>query len=415
MRLSVHALLGLAALLGSSALACKGAGKAGSDGGEPAATATAGASASGRAADLPTVDAGVSAIVALGNATKEKEVLHPRTPASAGQKAEVPAGSYASGSTPGDDGREPAIEPLLVPVKLGAFKIDALPQPNDPATPPRHVGSREEAAEICKAQSGRLCTELEWEHACKGKDDDAYATGNAWDRACIDKPETCVSGFGARAMGARLEWTASTFPATGSEAFRGALEDDLVPGTRGCARRKKATNKERANATVRCCYGDPNAAEIAPIESKPAFRKPKLEGAELVKVLNTFPAFARLEGVRGSVEGEVTDVQKRSGAGHDGITFAWQPVLWSPETGVEVVVATGHSKATSFIVALYPLPNDTYRLASFFMFLSDLSSVVLAYRPDNRKELLWSSCWGCAGEQGAVSVRDDHHLVIVQH
>jgi hypothetical protein len=39
--------------------------------------------------------------------------------------------------------------------------------------------------------------------------------------------------------------------------------------------------------------------------------------------------------------------------------------------------------------------------------------VALAYRPAERT-LFWTSCWMCPGETGHVSVREDHHIVIVQ-
>jgi hypothetical protein len=47
--------------------------------------------------------------------------------------------------------------------------------------------------------------------------------------------------------------------------------------------------------------------------------------------------------------------------------------------------------------------------------LNDLSPVALAYETSHRKELHWTSCWGCPGEQGAVSYRpEEHRVVIVQ-
>ncbi|MBX3214782.1 MAG: hypothetical protein KF850_22290 [Labilithrix sp.] len=98
-----------------------------------------------------------------------------------------------------------------------------------------------------------------------------------------------------------------------------------------------------------------------------------------------------------------------------GIHFATSPILWSPETGIELLVATGRAKKTGFVVALWTLPDGKYRFASSFLFLDDAAPVALAYEPSRRKELRWSACWGCAGEQGAVSLRDDGRVVIVHY
>ncbi len=62
----------------------------------------------------------------------------PRAPAAAGARVEIPAGKLVAGSTPGDRGRDPhARARLLLGVDLGAFSIDRVPYPNDPARSPR--------------------------------------------------------------------------------------------------------------------------------------------------------------------------------------------------------------------------------------------------------------------------------------
>ena len=45
--------------------------------------------------------------------------------------------------------------------------------------------------------------------------------------------------------------------------------------------------------------------------------------------------------------------------------------------------------------------------------LGEVAPVALAYRPAERT-LWWTSCWQCPGETGHVSIREDHHVVIVQ-
>ena len=53
-------------------------------------------------------------------------------------------------------------------VQLGEFNIDTYPYPNDPTKAPVTNVSRDEAAQMCASAGKRLCTELEWERACKG-------------------------------------------------------------------------------------------------------------------------------------------------------------------------------------------------------------------------------------------------------
>lgn len=341
-------------------------------------------------------------------------------PTSVGQKVDVAAGSFACGSTPGDEGREASIEPALVDVQLGAFAIDALPYPNDPALAPQLASSQAEAARLCSEKGARLCTELEWERACKGPDGDRFATGPTWNPACDRAPSRCASGFGARAMGFMREWT-------DSKATFGAREN--VPVVRGgpaharrCAARRAAAGKDMPGAMAfRCCSGDRNDAVVPPIEQRSPFKRTDLGVSDLQRIFATIPELKRIsEGIRQFDTSDVKAVVARAGGGDDdkkaeGISFATQPILWNPEPGMELLVATGRAKKTGFVVALWTLPQGRYRFASSFLLLDDPTPVVLAWEPSHRKELRWTTCWGCAGEQGAVSLRDDGRAVIVQY
>lgn len=357
------------------------------------------------------VDAGfVSAAAELAAGEVDAGSARPLAPpAIAGQSLDVPAGTFPCGSTPGDEGRVPATEPVLADVTLGAFSIDALPYPNDPAAIPVLVGSAEEAERLCAERGARLCTELEWERACKGPSLDPYATGAKWNPECDRVPSRCASGFGARGMGFLHEWTATA----------GDREEVFVRGgpSRRCAARSRASSKGMpSHMAFRCCRGEKNDVAVPAIASRPAFRKTSLESADLARIFGEVPELSRIkEGVRLFPEDDAKNVVMRSNSKADGITFTTSPILWSPERGVEVLVATGRAKRTSFVVALYPLPGDRYRFASAFLLLGDTRPVALAYEPSRRKELRWSACWGCAGEQGEVSLRDDGRVVIVQY
>ncbi len=337
--------------------------------------------------------------------------------AAAGTLIDIAAGEFASGSTPGDEGRDPSIEPALVPATLGAYAIDALPYPNDPHVPFTTGVSIDEASRLCRDRGERLCNELEWERACKGPDSDAFATGPRWNPACEKDGKRCASAFRVRALGTIAELTSSRFPSTeggdGAPVLRGGA--GAAPSHR-CAARSRAAAASTSNAGFRCCKGATNDVRIAPIESRPAFKKTNLEPAQLAKIFAQAPELLRLGAdLRYFTEGDVRAMTTRGGAAHEGITFLTSPVLWSPEPGAELLVATGRGKTMSFVVALWTLPNDRYRFGSALLMLNDLSPVALAFETSRRKELRWTSCWGCNGEQGLVSYRpDDHRVVIVQ-
>ncbi len=143
------------------------------------------------------------------------------------------------------------------------------------------------------------------------------------------------------------------------------------------------------------------------------YRKAKVDNAQLAKIFAGIPELARV-----SADPQLFDPNEgaylvRSEAPHAGISFTTTPLLYTPEQGMEMLVVTGHSKSTSFIVALWTLPNDEYRLASSFLMLHDNLPVALAYS-EKGKRLWWTSCWNCPGEQGHLRITDDRRVVIVQ-
>jgi hypothetical protein len=356
--------------------------------------------------------AAADAAVAIPEVMRSREEAHvfaPRTPARAGQIVQIQAGKLLAGSTPGDPGRDPTEEPAEVPVDLGAFGIDALPFPNDPAQPARTGVTREAAAAACSEHGARLCTELEWERACKGPNDaadagpgaDEHATGRYWNPECDKEPATCASPSGARAMGATREWTAG---------------DDQRGDAHRCAgRTATAPDRSDPGATFRCCHGNANAAAVPEPATNVPFRRPKLDAGEIAAIFAKVPELSRVaQDVKFFDPGDANAIANKSSGSRENVTFTESPVLWSPEAGAELLVVVGHGKSSSFVVALYPLAGGNYRLASSFLMQNDLSPVALAFDPHRRKELIWTSCWSCAGDQGHVSLRDDHRIVIVQ-
>ena len=336
--------------------------------------------------------------------------LRLRSPAEAGKTVDVPAGVLLAGTLPNDEGRDPGLPAGLAPFAMGAFTIDALPFPNDPSKPPNTAISRDDAQKACEGRGARLCTELEWERACKGPEAETYASGAAWDPVCDTEPSTCLSGFGVRGMGSLREWVDGKGEAGEGKPVRGAGPKEPGAGVHRCARRSRAQGVS-ADLGFRCCKGGERTktAEIEP------FRRTKLDAKELADLVAQAPELSKLgPELRLFDPADANAVTGRTQAPREGLTFTTQPVLWSPDPGVEVLVVTGRSKTASFVLALYPLPSGKYRTGSYFLMLGDVAPVALAFNPGKRRELQWTTCWGCAGETGGVSFREDRRIVIVQ-
>ena len=196
----------------------------------------------------------------------------------------IPTGVLHAGSELADVPRMADTELPGVEVPLGGFYIDVLPWPNEVGAIPTANVSREEAARLCDGKGKRLCSELEWERACKGPDNARYEYGATFDaRVCgagvaadtaarhpSGDKTACHSGFGVREMhGGAWEWTDSTWnrgaasrPETpfgvtrGGNAVAGELE------TRCAFARPIGASARSPSTGFRCCAGPRNDAEV---------------------------------------------------------------------------------------------------------------------------------------------------------
>lgn len=346
----------------------------------------------------------------------------PKQAPAAGQLVDIPAGAFVSGSTPGDRGRDPGLEPALEKVDLGAFSVDRLPYPNDPNLPPKTDVTRKEAERLCEEQGKRLCTELEWERACKGPDNDPYSTGEGWDPTCEEHPTGCASGFDVLGMAAALrEWTSSNLEAL----EEGERTQAIVRGSRTkvadtehrCARRETLDpGAHGPDIGFRCCKGPPNAAKIRRPKPVQTFRRVKLDAEQVTGMIKSVPQLAALGEVSFFSEpDDVTRVLSRGDAGKQGNILTTSPLMWSPDLGEEILVLAGlGSSGSSFVAAFHRLPGDRYRLASSFVLKDEKGPIVLAFNGWVKNRLHWSTCWGCLGEEGAVYYRKSRRVVIEQ-
>lgn len=355
---------------------------------------------------------------------EDEETAKPRTAkAAANDKVEVAAGSFEAGSTPGDKGRSPMLEPADLKIELGAFSIDRSLYPNQPNKPALTGVSRARAADLCGKVGGRLCTELEWERACKGPEGQTYAGGATWDATCATQPGSCASGFGVLDMGAYVrEWTSSDIAPieklqSKAASVRGAATKADASEHR-CANRSPADPASSSDDLgFRCCYGPPNAAVIASPKYEQTFRRADISPAQVAEMLASVP---QLKGISSKITyykepDDVSIVLSRGGVTPpEGTTFTTQPILWNPIPGEEILVVAGRAEKDSFIVAFYRLPEDRYRIASTLLLVDDVGPVVLGYSAYVRRKLMWGTAWDKPTESGNITYRDDNRVVITQ-
>jgi hypothetical protein len=357
------------------------------------------------------------------SAVPKPSARRPKQAPLADERIDVVAGTFLAGSIPGQAGRVPELEPRRYEVQLGPFQIDRLPFPNDPNRRPVTSVSREEALRLCAERGARLCTELEWERACKGPASDHFSSGESWDPRCSEEPRACASGFDVLAMGGALrEWTASDVIPTDTDlprraAVRGAAASEPTHAHRCAARRGIDPATRADDLGFRCCKGAPNAAVVREPKLGQTFQKSRLKAERLEQLLAADPQTASLaEEVLFFREPDAAKTVIARGPGDKkGFAFTVSPLLWQPVAGAEYLLVAGRSgEDTSFVLAYYVLGKDKYRLASSFIMQREAGPVAFAFSGYIRPRLHFSTCWGCPGETGKILFRKPDSVVILQ-
>jgi hypothetical protein len=196
----------------------------------------------------------------------------------------VPAGVLRAGSAVDESPRIADAEMPGIDVPMGGFYIDVLPWPDEAGAIATTNVSRDEAERLCESAGKRLCTELEWERACKGPGNARYEYGPVFDSAVCqigdaagtsarrpsgERP-ACKSAFGVTEMhGGAWEWTDSRW---GRASGQGKSTRGVVRGGNGkegellsrCANARPLSGSERSPSVgFRCCAGPRNDAEVA--------------------------------------------------------------------------------------------------------------------------------------------------------
>jgi formylglycine-generating enzyme len=190
----------------------------------------------------------------------------------------VPEGALVAGTPEGRLPRLPDQEMAGEQMVLHGFFIDVFAYPNEEGAIPTTGLTRPQAEAACAEHGKRLCTELEWERACKGPENTTYEYGERYrsdvcltGRAPRMLPsgfrQGCRSEFGARDMhGTVWEWTASRFGRGGDGslvALRGGNGDagEVIGRCANAVGRAPTTRSSQIG--FRCCMGEPNEAVVS--------------------------------------------------------------------------------------------------------------------------------------------------------
>ena len=161
---------------------------------------------------------------------------------------------------------------------LHGFYIDVYPFPNEEGAIPTTNLSQNDARALCKKIGKRLCSELEWERACKGPSQHTYEYGDHYrEDTCgtgamiATRPSGikvgCQSDFGVHDLhGGVFEWTESRWARGAGNPSKVSIRGgnygsgDVVGR---CANAEpQAPDTKSSSIGFRCCSGPINDVEI---------------------------------------------------------------------------------------------------------------------------------------------------------
>jgi hypothetical protein len=276
-----------------------------------------------------------------------------------------------------------------------------------------------EAAARFEIVGKRLWNEHVLERRCVLDAVRPFPTGATLDVAvCRTDASRCASASGALELGLRVaEWTSSASSDPASAILRGSASTEL-PRHRCAARQALAAATSDAAVGFRCCRGEGSGATPYPAVTRRAtFRESAFELDAIRRALASVPEVARFASDF-TLYGEVEAMRAlgRGGKTIDdllGWVLVKQGLRWEPVPGEEIWVFHGASGGHGVLVALYPIA-DGFAHAGTFAFEGEPNGVAIAYTPPSPRELKWSTCWGCAGENGVLLYDESGRLVIRQ-
>ncbi|MBI5548021.1 MAG: SUMF1/EgtB/PvdO family nonheme iron enzyme [Deltaproteobacteria bacterium] len=181
----------------------------------------------------------------------------------------VPAGTFKMGSAK-DDPMTGFDEKALSPTEVATYCIDVFESPNRAGAMPQTRVTFSAAETACKSRHKRLCSEEEWERACKGPGGARFPYGGSFDPDACNTEDgngeprmvassgtfsKCRSAFGVADMSGNVaEWTSSSFNSeAGDRTIKGGAADRPDYDTRCAARKNGPPGSANEKLGFRCC------------------------------------------------------------------------------------------------------------------------------------------------------------------
>lgn len=190
----------------------------------------------------------------------------------------IEPGPLVVGTPPNAYPRRPDRELAGEQFVLHGFFIDAFPYPNEEGAIPITNVSQSDAQAMCAKLDKRLCSELEWERACKGPLQHTYAYGDHYREetcgtgtAVVARPSGirvgCQSDFGVHDLhGGVFEWTDSVWTRGSGNRSKVAVRggnDAAGEVVSRCANAEPRSPDARSqDVGFRCCSGPANDVQI---------------------------------------------------------------------------------------------------------------------------------------------------------
>ncbi|NBD09026.1 protein kinase domain-containing protein [Corallococcus silvisoli] len=182
----------------------------------------------------------------------------------------VSGGSFKKGSPPEDlQAAGSSDEMRMDSVMVESFCVDEFEFPNQQGHKPRLAASWLEAKTACEDLGKHLCSEEEWEKACKGPGNARFSSGDeqvqkvcntgaadgaARKIATSGSFSACRSAYGpADLSGNAAEWTSSHYLNTEDWLIKGGSFDKPSDAARCSARRRGAPSLKAPDVGFRCC------------------------------------------------------------------------------------------------------------------------------------------------------------------
>jgi hypothetical protein len=93
---------------------------------------------------------------------------------------------------------------------------------------------------------------------------------------------------------------------------------------------------------------------------------------------------------------------QRAQQGIAGVQAARTALLWTPPRGEQVLVLSGDTPQGAVLLAFTPRPSGGPRFAASYRTRGEHAPILLGARAGAAEELLFSTCWACGGEGGAL-------------